>query len=296
MPITDIPLLAGNVVFQAIDINSTNLASGTIELTPTLSSSPSPLLLYIFRAGFEIKPGAALTGGQRHQRPDQQRRDDLGGRRGDDDRRRRLDGVPGHQQRLRRRDPVYGTLTATGTAFVKSGGGVTASILVNPGGHLVATGTNFSWDGLTLAGGSVLNKGDLAGDSFNQTISVPITDIPLLAGNVVFQDIVHQLRQPRQRDHRADPCLSSSPSPLLLYIFSAFEIKPGATLKVDSDANVQINNGVTISVDAGATMTIGAASMVYQDTNNSFAGGSRSPATLTATGTAFVKGGGGVTA
>ncbi len=44
--------------------------------------------------------------------------------------------------------------TATGTAFVKGGGGVTGSILVNPAGHLVATGTDFSWDGLTLAGGS----------------------------------------------------------------------------------------------------------------------------------------------
>ena len=38
-----------------------------------------------------------------------------------------------------------------------------------------------------------------------------------------------------------------------------------------------VNNGATISVDAGAAMTVGAASVVYQDTNNSVAGGSPSP-------------------
>ena len=60
---------------------------------------------------------------------------------------------------------------------------------VSSGGHLIATGTNFAWDTFNLADGSVLNRGDLAGDTFNQTISVPITDVPLLAGNVVFNAI-----------------------------------------------------------------------------------------------------------
>src|SRR5262249_60365413 len=69
----------------------------------------------------------------------------------------------------------------------------------------------------------------------------------------------------------------------------------GGLLAVASDADVQINNGVTIAIDSGATMTVGASSVVYQDTNNNVGGGISVAGTLAATGTNFVKGGGGVT-
>ena len=297
VPITDIPLLAGNVVFQTVEIDSANLASGTINLTPTLSSSPSPQLVYDFISAFEIKAGAALTVAS-------------------DAAVQLNNGVtisvdPGATMTVGAASVVYqdtnnnvgggiavgGTLAATGTNFVKGGGGVTAGITVQPAGHLTATGADFAWDGLTLYGGSVLNSGDLAKDSFNLTIAVPITDIPLLAGNVVFQTVEIDSANLASGTINLTPTLSSSPSPQLVYDFiSAFEIKAGAALTVASDAAVQLNNGVTISVDPGATMTVGAASVVYQDTNNNVGGGIAVGGTLAATGTNFVKGGGGVTA
>ena len=81
-----------------------------------------------------------------------------------------------------------------------------------------------------------------------------------------------------------------------LTVGGIFEVMSGATLKVSSDANVQINNGESITVEAGAALTVGAASMVAQDTNNNYAEGITVDGTLTATGTAFTKTGGGVTA
>jgi hypothetical protein len=296
VPITDIPLLAGNVVFQTVDINSANLASGTIDLTPTLSSSPSPQLVYVFPAAFEIKSGATL---QVASETAVQINNGV-----------TISVDAGASMTIGASSVVYqdtnnnvgggiavsGAVTATGSNFVKGGGGVTASIEVNPAGHLIATGTNFSWDSFSLASGSVLNKGDLAGDSFNLTISAPITDIPLLAGNVVFQTIDINSANLASGVVELTNALSTSPSPPLVYVFpAAFEIKSGATLFVANGVGVQINNGVTISVDAGASMTVGGASVEYQDTNNNVSGGIAVAGVLTDTGTSFVKGGGGVT-
>ena len=94
-----------------------------------------------------------------------------------------------------------------------------------------------------------MNKRDLSGDSFNLPIDVPITDIPLLAGNVVFQDVqINSTNLASGTIELTQP--PTSPSPKFLYIvITTFEIKSGASLTVASDARVQINNGVTISVE-----------------------------------------------
>src|SRR5439155_640559 len=56
-------------------------------------------------------------------------------------------------------------------------------------GHLAASGCTFAWISFTLANGSVLNSGDLTGDAFDTTLSVPVTDVPLLTNNLRFQDV-----------------------------------------------------------------------------------------------------------
>ena len=116
---------------------------------------------------------------------------------------------------------VNGTMTATGTTFKLAGGGDNAQIVVNgPAGHLVATGGTFAWDDPALAGGSVLNRGDLAGDTFNQTISVPITDVPLLAGNLVFQTIDINPGTLASGTIELTNAIASSPSPKLVYVLT----------------------------------------------------------------------------
>src|SRR5262249_27845687 len=76
---------------------------------------------------------------------------------------------------------VNALLSASGTTF--NGGG---SISVNSGGHLKAATTNFSITAVSFSGSSVLNPGDLTGDTFNTTLSLPYNELPDLAGNASF--------------------------------------------------------------------------------------------------------------
>src|SRR5271157_2012903 len=91
---------------------------------------------------------------------------------------------------------VNGTLTATGTTFNQSGQGYGGNVLtVNSGGHLIASGSTFTLNQVTLNAGSVFNPGDLSNDTFNQPLYLPVTDVPLLStagggsDNKSFQDI-----------------------------------------------------------------------------------------------------------
>ena len=93
---------------------------------------------------------------------------------------------------------VNGTLTATGTTFT---GGTAAPTphQVNSGGHLIATNSTFSITQLSLNNGSVLNSGDLTGDTFNLPLYVPYGDVQYLGGNIKLPAGRHQRRHAPQR-------------------------------------------------------------------------------------------------
>src|SRR5947209_18727396 len=65
----------------------------------------------------------------------------------------------------------------------------TSSIQVLAGGHLTATGSTFGWDYLSLDNSSILNSGEVAGNTFNTTLYVPAVDVPLLTNNQRLQDV-----------------------------------------------------------------------------------------------------------
>ena len=88
---------------------------------------------------------------------------------------------PGGSTRDHRRGDPEVTGTSFTTDYHRCDG--SSGITVLTGGHLTASNTNFAWDTFNLNNGSVLNPGDLANDTFNQTtVYAPGTDIPLLAG------------------------------------------------------------------------------------------------------------------
>src|SRR5207302_10211396 len=60
---------------------------------------------------------------------------------------------------------VNGSLTAAGTTFNLSGQGYGGNVLtVNSGGRLIASGSTFALNQVTLNAGSVFNAGDMTSD------------------------------------------------------------------------------------------------------------------------------------
>ena len=84
-----------------------------------------------------------------------------------------------------------GTMAVTGSTFTRNGtvGNDNAAIQVAAGGHLTAGGSTFSLDNVSLAAASTLNSGDMTGDVFNTTLTVPVTDVPLLTNNLSFNAV-----------------------------------------------------------------------------------------------------------
>ena len=290
LPITDIPLVANNAVFQNIDILPGNLASGTLELTNSIATSPSPNLLFVFTGAFEVKSGATLKmdDGVNVSLQDfnQSITVDLGGQ-------LTVGAASVVQQEYQANGTqgivVNGSMTATDTSFSIAGVGDNARIQVNSGGHLVATNSTFKWNNLGFSSGSVLKSGDLSGNTFNQTISLPATDIPLVANNAVFQNIDILPGNLASGTLELTNTIATSPSPNLLFVFTgAFEIESGATLKMDDGVNVSLQDfNQSITVDLGGQLIIGAASVVQQEYDSGGTQGIVVNGTMTATGTSF---------
>src|SRR5262249_32420413 len=92
---------------------------------------------------------------------------------------------------------VNGSMTAAGASFTRAGGtngNNNSQILVNAGGHFLASNCTFDWDNIVLANGVVFNNGDVTGNIFgltaaSTTLSLPGSDVPLLTNNKSFQDV-----------------------------------------------------------------------------------------------------------
>ena len=84
-----------------------------------------------------------------------------------------------------------GVVNATSTNFSNPGNAYDSldQIVINSGGELIAASSTFGLNQLSLANGSVLNANDLSNDVFNLPIYVPALDVPLLTNNQSFQAI-----------------------------------------------------------------------------------------------------------
>ena len=159
-------------------------------------------------------------------------------------------------------------MAATNTPFTRSGGGVTSFLSVAASGHLTASACDFAWINLSLNNSSTLNSGDLTGDAFDTTLSVPAIDVPLLTNNLRFQDVDLNGETLLSGQSVSLGVMGTQTAANLRYVFpAAFTINSGAALTFGTGANFFINNGVTIT-DGGTLNVNGAAGVVAQETNN----------------------------
>ena len=277
-PGTDIPLLAGsnlaaNESFQDVDINAGSLGSGTLTLGLMGSASTSKLR-YVFPSGYEVKSGAtlAIANGVNVFIPNTETiAVNAGAAMTVGATTVTLDDYNGGTYGI----TVAGTLTATNSDFAPTrlAYGTGSGITVLSSGHLIATGTTFSWDAFRLNDGSVLNPGDLANDTFQTITYAPGTDIPLLAGsnlaaNESFQDVDVNAGSLNSGQSLVMGLMGSASTAKLRYVFpSGYEVKSGASLVIENSVNVFIPNLETIAVDAGAAMTDGAATVTLDNYN-----------------------------
>jgi Bacterial Ig-like domain/Calx-beta domain len=230
IPAADAVLLANNLSFENIDLQPGSVSSGQTVTLPLLGTSNTANQRYVFTAStglFNVQAGgilnvtnfavlfAAETSGTTF-------------------------GIS-----------VTGTMNIAGATFSSSGGWGSSAIQVNSAGHLTATGSTFAWSRLSLANGSHLNSGDVTGNSFNQTITVPAIDVPLLANNAIFHDVNLQPGSLTGGQTLTLPLLGTVSTGSQRYVFTAatgsYAVQAGATLNIGTGA-------VVVATETSGTM------------------------------------------
>ncbi len=147
-----------------------------------------------------------------------------------------------------------GLLTAAGTTFNSFGSSITSLIVVNAGGHLQASNSTFSssLSQVNLNTGSILNAGDLTGNSFNCPLFVPENELQYLSGsgsnNAQFQAIEIQAGNVPSGQTVALNLIGTLTTANLYYVFQAgFTVSSGATLNVAANVDVQLFSGLTLT-------------------------------------------------
>jgi hypothetical protein len=149
---------------------------------------------------------------------------------------------------------VNGTLNASGDSFAYNGGNpgyASAFMVVNSGGHLVASNSSFGLDYLSLAGDSVFKAGDLTGDTFNLPIYVPYTDVQYLANNASFEAIeIEPASLPSGQTLALNAIGTATKANLYYNFYQGFTVAAGATLDVGANVYVLLSGGQSL-VDSG---------------------------------------------
>ena len=300
LPYNELQYLSDNTSFDQININAGILASGTfnVALIGTITTN----LNYVFPGGFTVDLGATVAVGPNVALsiPASETFIDNGTlsfATGDNV---TLDGnccgAPGEIT-------VGGSLTADDTTF-PGGSGI---ITVNSGGHLTAKNTTFDISQLSFNNTSVLNSGDLMGDTFNTTLFLPYNELQYLGDNTSFDQI--NINAGILASGTLNVGLIGKVTTNLNYVFpGGFTVDSGATVAVGSNVALSIpasetfiDNG-TLSFATGDNVTLdgnccGAPGEItvggsLTANNMTFAGGSgamtvNSGGTLTTTGSTF---------
>ena len=235
VPYNDVQDLSNNTSFDQIEINSTTLASGTVNLD--LIGTNTSKLSYVFPAAFTVGPGGTLAVG---------------------------DNVPVLIQ--------YGqTLTDSGTLSFAAGDAVTlgasgygaAYIVVS--GTMTAAGATFTSPGnagstVTVDSGGLINP---SGTTFNLPLFVPYNDVQDLAGNTSFDQI--EIDSGTLSSGTVNLDLIGTNTTNLSYVFpAAFTVGTGGTLAVGANVPVLFQYGQTLtdngtlSFASGDAVTLGA--------------------------------------
>ena len=178
-----------------------------------------------------------------------------------------------------------GLLTSSSATFSQpvgnsTNGGNYSQIVVNAGGHLQASATDFAAGEVYLADGVVFNPGDLAGDAFDSPLYVPAIDVQYLSGgisnNLRFQAIEIQPDTIASSQTLSLGAIGTQTTAKLSYVFpGGLTVDQGGVVSVAASLSVAFSGGLT--VDQGGGVSFGA--------NTTVAIGTGSSLTLTDNGT-----------
>jgi hypothetical protein len=275
VPAAYVPLLTANKRFQDVNIN-TDLPGGQNVTLQLMGTDTTANLRYVFPASFTVNAGAALTFGPNCnvlQRGYQNAAENF-----------TVNGsltvssgvsfvVDQNGNNGLEQIVVNGTMTATNVSFVPTGNnGNTATIVVNPSGHLAASGCTFAWVGwVSWANGSVLNSGDISSNGFDCTVYAPAAYVPQLTANKRFRDVDINADLPSGQNVTLG-LMGTDTTANLRYVFPAsFTINAGAALTLGTNCNVfqrgYQNTGETFTVNGTFTVSDGVTFLVEQGGN-----------------------------
>ena len=260
VPYNDVQFLGNNAGFNDIEINAGTLSSGTLSLN-RIGTNPANLP-YVFSSGFTVASGATVNVGANVSALIQSQPFTDNGT---------LTFASGDTVTLGNTQIVVGgTMTAASDSFATNNGNYFTGIQVNAGGHLKATGSSFTLSQLSLDNSSVLNSGDLTGDTFNMPIYVPYNDVQFLGNNAGFNDIeinAGTLSSGTLSLNR----IGTNPANLRYVFSSGFTVASGATVNVGANVSALIqsqpftDNG-TLTFASGDTVTLGNTQIVVGGT------------------------------
>ena len=263
VPALDIPLLANNQSFQAIEIPATTLSTGQSLSLNLIGTTSTANLVYVFTGAFTIQAGATLSVS-----PNVKVEINANETITDSGALNTGSGTTfvfeiGYETTTE--ILVNGTMNATSSVFNLAGNDASNTLIqVNSGGELSATGTTFSLNQLVLENGSILSATDLTNDTFNLPLYVPALDIPLLANNQSFQAIEMPAATLSTGQSLSLNLIGTTSTANLVYVFTgAFTIQAGATLSVSPNVKVEINANETIT-DSGALNTGSGTTFVFE--------------------------------
>ncbi|QEF98234.1 Cohesin domain protein [Stieleria maiorica] len=167
-----------------------------------------------------------------------------------------------------------GTLDVINTDFARINSGNLQDIVrvnVDAGGRFKASDSQFDWDAINLAAGSVINDGAtpwVVGNEFVQTISVPyqhLQDASRLSGNLRFEDIEILGGTLPSGEALNLNQIGTATTVDLRYVFpSGFEVQTNAMLSINQDVSVLLREDQLFSVD-GTLKFDNAARLVVED-------------------------------
>ena len=296
LPYNFVPNLAGNASFRDVDINAGNLGAGAALALNAVGTNTAGLR-YVLAGNLGVAAGATLSVGPGVPVliPDGVTLADNG----------IVNFAAGDTVTFSAniygqgggRIAVAGALNAVGTTFNNTGGNV-GTIGVGAGGHLTAANSTFGMNSLSLDSASVLNAGDLVGDSFNLPVSLPYAFVADLAGNASFRDVDINAGNLGAGAALALNAVGTNTAGLRYVLAGSLGVAAGATLSVGPGVPVLIPDGVTLTDNgivnfaAGDTVTFSA--NIYGQGGGRIAVAPGGAGTLNAAGTTFNNSGGNV--
>ncbi len=159
-----------------------------------------------------------------------------------------------------------GTMTASDSTFTqRTGGSENTNIQVSTGGQIAASNSTFSLANFYLNSGSVFGSGGLSNNIFETTLTVPVSDVPLLTSNQSFNAVYLTGELTSGQSVTLNPMGTETTVGQFYQVPSGLTVASGATLTIGTGAAVAIADTQVISVSG--TLTVTGATVYFANTS-----------------------------